>query len=96
MSEKIATIEDVARHAGVSIATVSRALHKPDVVSETTREKVQTAIAATGYTANVMARNLRLNRSGMILLLVPDIGNPFFSAICQELKKAPARRAITF
>lgn len=91
MSEKIATIEDVARHAGVSIATVSRALHKPDVVSETTREKVQTAIAATGYTANVMARNLRLNRSGMILLLVPDIGNPFFSAILSGIEKGASQ-----
>ncbi|MBC04914.1 LacI family DNA-binding transcriptional regulator [Thalassospira sp.] len=91
MSEKIATIEDVARHAGVSIATVSRALHKPDVVSENTREKVQSAIAATGYTANVMARNLRLNRSGMILLLVPDIGNPFFSAILSGIEKGASQ-----
>ncbi|MEQ9344864.1 MAG: LacI family DNA-binding transcriptional regulator [Thalassospira sp.] len=91
MNEKIATIEDVARHAGVSIATVSRALHKPDVVSETAREKVQTAIAATGYTANVMARNLRLNRSGMILLLVPDIGNPFFSAILSGIEKGASQ-----
>ena len=62
MIEKIATIEDVAEHAGVSIATVSRALHKPHVVSETTREKVQTAIAATGYTANVMARTLSFRK----------------------------------
>lgn len=91
MTEKIATIEDVARHAGVSIATVSRAVHKPDVVSEATREKVQTAIAATGYTANVMARNLRLNRSGMILLLVPDIGNPFFSSILSGIEKGASQ-----
>ena len=91
MIEKIATIEDVAEHAGVSIATVSRALHKPHVVSETTREKVQTAIAATGYTANVMARNLRLNRSGMILLLVPDIGNPFFSEILSGIERGASK-----
>jgi len=91
MHEKIATIEDVARHAGVSIATVSRALHKPDVVSQTTREKVQAAIATTGYTANVMARNLRLNRSGMILLLVPDIGNPFFSAILSGIEQGASK-----
>jgi LacI family repressor for deo operon, udp, cdd, tsx, nupC, and nupG len=91
MIEKIATIEDVASQAGVSIATVSRALHKPNVVSETTRQKVQEAIAATGYTANVMARNLRLNRSGMILLLVPDIGNPFFSAILSGIEKGASQ-----
>ncbi|WP_417811632.1 LacI family DNA-binding transcriptional regulator [Thalassospira alkalitolerans] len=91
MIEKTATIEDVAEHAGVSIATVSRALHKPQVVSEKTREKVQTAIAVTGYTANVMARNLRLNRSGMILLLVPDIGNPFFSAILSGIEQGASK-----
>ncbi|PKR55683.1 LacI family DNA-binding transcriptional regulator [Thalassospira marina] len=91
MNEKIATIEDVASEAGVSIATVSRALHKPQLVSQRTREKVQHAIAATGYTANVMARNLRLSRSGMILLLVPDIGNPFFAEILSGIEQGASR-----
>ncbi|MFH1805085.1 MAG: LacI family DNA-binding transcriptional regulator [Pseudomonadota bacterium] len=91
MIEKIATIEDVAQQAGVSIATVSRALHKPQMVSAKARERVQTAIAATGYTANVAARNLRLNRSGMILLLVPDIGNPFFSAILSGIEQGASK-----
>ncbi|OSQ39513.1 LacI family DNA-binding transcriptional regulator [Thalassospira mesophila] len=91
MSEKTATIEDVAQQAGVSIATVSRALHKPQLVSQSTREKVQHAIAATGYTANVMARNLRLSRSGMILLLVPDIGNPFFAEILSGIEQGASR-----
>lgn len=74
-----ATIEDVARLAGVSIATVSRALHRPQVVSAATRDSVLEAVRATGYTQNTAAQSLRLRRAGSVLVLVPDIGNPFFA-----------------
>lgn len=63
-----ATIEDVARIAEVSIATVSRAIHNPEKVAKSTRLKVNQAIAITGYTTNAMARSLRLGRSNMIPL----------------------------
>ena len=76
-----ATIEDVARLAEVSIATVSRAIHMPEKVAATTRQKVDRAIAVTGYTANAMARSLRLGRSNMILAIAPDIGDPNFAPI---------------
>ncbi|MGV8936488.1 MAG: LacI family DNA-binding transcriptional regulator [Allorhizobium sp.] len=76
-----ATIEDVARIAEVSIATVSRAIHNPEKVATTTRQKVNKAIAITGYTTNAMARSLRMGRSNMILVLSPDIGDPNFSNI---------------
>ncbi|MCC8932555.1 LacI family DNA-binding transcriptional regulator [Rhizobium sp. 'Codium 1'] len=75
-----ATIEDVARIAEVSIATVSRAIHTPDKVAKTTRQRVNQAIAITGYTTNAMARSLRMGRSNMILILAPDIGDPNFSS----------------
>ena len=75
-----ATIEDVARLAGVSIATVSRAVHNPEMVTQTTRQKVNQAIAITGYTTNAMARSLRMGRSNIILVLAPDIGDPNFSS----------------
>ena len=81
------TIEDVARIAGVSIATVSRALGKPDVVSRDTRDKVTAAIEQTGYTANAMARNLRRQKTRMIVVLVPNIGNPFFSEILAGIEE---------
>ena len=71
-----ATIEDVARLAEVSIATVSRAIHNPEKVAKTTRQRVNQAIAITGYTTNAMARSLRMGRSNMILVLAPDIGDP--------------------
>lgn len=76
-----ATIEDVARIAEVSIATVSRTIHNPEKVSNLTRQKVNQAIAVTGYTANAMARGLRLGRSNMVLVVVPDISDPNVSSI---------------
>lgn len=74
-------ISDVARLAGVSTATVSRALSNPGVVSAETRAAVQAAIAATGYRLNHAARNLRHRRTGGIVALVPNLANPFFSQI---------------
>ncbi len=81
-----ATIEDVARIAEVSIATVSRAIHTPEKVANSTRLKVNQAIAITGYTTNAMARSLRLGRSNMILVVAPDIGDPNFSNILVGLE----------
>lgn len=81
-----ATIEDVARIAEVSIATVSRAIHTPEKVANSTRLKVNQAIAITGYTTNAMARSLRLGRSNMILVVAPDIGDPNFSSILVGLE----------
>lgn len=74
-------ITDVARLAGVSTATVSRTLSHPDRVSEETRIAVQAAIKATGYTLNLAARNLRHQRTGSIVAMVPNLANPFFSEI---------------
>ncbi len=81
-----ATIEDVARIAEVSIATVSRAIHTPEKVANSTRLNVNQAIAITGYTTNAMARSLRLGRSNMILVVAPDIGDPNFSNILVGLE----------
>lgn len=74
-------VRDVARLAGVSTATVSRTLSNPALVSESTRLMVEQAIRETGYTVNLAARNLRQNRTGGVLALVPSIANPFFSRI---------------
>lgn len=83
-----ATIEDVAKLAGVSIATVSRALRSPEKVAESTRKKVTAAIARTGYTANAMAQNLRMQRSKMVLVLASAIADPNFAGILTGLEKA--------
>ncbi|MHA7775326.1 LacI family DNA-binding transcriptional regulator [Roseibium sp. M-1] len=81
MVQKNAKIRDVAREAGVSTATVSRALSNPELLSESTRETVFAAIRATGYRVNRAARNLRTRQAGAVLVLVPNLGNPFFSQI---------------
>lgn len=86
------TIEDVAKIAGVSIATVSRALHSPKKVAENTRRNVLEAVAQTGYTANAMARSLRMRRSNMILILAPDVGDPNFSNILVGLETEALKR----
>ena len=74
-------IKDVAKLAQVSTATVSRALSNPDIVSAQTREAVLAAVAETGYSANLAARNLRRQRTGAVMALVPNLANPFFSEI---------------
>jgi LacI family repressor for deo operon, udp, cdd, tsx, nupC, and nupG len=89
---KLATIEDVAAIAGVSIATVSRALNEPAKVADSTRRRVTEAIAKTGYTTNAMARNLRMRRSNMILILAPDVGDPNFSNILVGLETEASKR----
>lgn len=81
-----ATILDVARRAGVSTATVSRALAAPERVAEDTRSKVIAAIAATGYTPNASARNLRARSTKIVLALVPGMSNTFFTPILNAIE----------
>lgn len=81
MEKKIATIQDVAAEAGVSTATVSRTLSKPSVVAKATREAVLAAVERTGYRVNTTASNLRRQRTGSVIALIPNLANPFFSQI---------------
>lgn len=89
---KTPTIQDVARHASVSAATVSRVLSSPERVSETTRERVHAAVRDTGYTMNQAARSLRLKAARTILMAAPNIGNPFYSAIVDAVIREAALR----
>lgn len=72
---------DVARLAGVSVATVSRALSGSALVSRETRARIEAAVESTGYVVNQVAAGLRLQRSRQILVLLPDIANPFFGEV---------------
>lgn len=80
----MATIKMVAEHAGVSTATVSRALSSPDVVLPETRRKVRAAIEALGYAPNFSAKSLRQLRTSKIMVMVPDVSNPFFSEVLRR------------
>lgn len=85
---KASRIRDVAAHAGVSSATVSRVLAGKPHVSESVRQRVLTAVAALGYRPNRIARSLRVQRSRFIGLIVSDIQNPFFSQVVRAVEDA--------
>jgi LacI family transcriptional regulator, repressor for deo operon, udp, cdd, tsx, nupC, and nupG len=89
------TIDDVARIAGVSIATVSRCLHMPDVVAAKTRERVLSAVSKTGYNLNAAAQSLRQRRSNTVLVVVPDIGNTFFAEILGGIERVASAAGLT-
>lgn len=76
-----ASIKDVAKEAGVSIATVSRVINKVDVVNEETKKKVQEAIDKLGYSPNIVAQSLKTQRSKSIGILVPDISSQVYPEI---------------
>ena len=80
------TARDVASVAGVSASTVSRALSRPDEVSERTRAKVLQAAREMGYPAAATTRGPIPGRTGAIGLIVPDLENPFFSAVAKGVQ----------
>ncbi|GAB3079700.1 LacI family DNA-binding transcriptional regulator [Bordetella muralis] len=77
------TLTDVARQAGVSVMTASRALNQPHLVSDDTRQQVLEAVANSGYVPNLHAAGLRSKRTRMIALMVPSIasGSAFLLAV---------------
>ena len=84
----MATIQDVARAAGVSTATVSRVLSNPELVAERTRARVLAAVEDLRYAPNVVAKMLRTLRTEKILVTVPDISNPFFAHVIRGVEEA--------
>ena len=75
------TIQDVAKHAGVGAATVSRVLSGNGYVKQETRERVMRSIETLNYTPNEMARNLFHGKSGIIAVIIPELAHPFFSEL---------------
>ncbi|MFF2886536.1 LacI family DNA-binding transcriptional regulator [Paenibacillus sp. NPDC057967] len=80
------SIKDVARIAGVSVATVSRVLNDKGYVGQRTREAVEKAIKETSYKPNEVARSLFKKQSSTIGLIVPDIMNPFFTELARAVE----------
>lgn len=79
-------IKDVARLAGVSVATVSRVINHDSKVSDASREKVLLAIQEIGYKPNLLGRNLRLSQTMKILVLVPTLSNLFYSRMVKGIE----------
>jgi LacI family repressor for deo operon, udp, cdd, tsx, nupC, and nupG len=93
--KKHPSINEVALVAGVSTATVSRYINTPDQVAHKTQVKVESAIRKTGYTPNTLAQKLRRGRSHHILVAVPSVGDPFFSAVMRGVRKAARKHGYT-
>lgn len=84
----MARLVDVAKLAGVSPMTVSRVVRGTGPVSAVVRQRVEQAIAQTGYMPNVLARSLRSKRTSLIALLVTDLTNPFFTMLAHGVEAA--------
>lgn len=88
-----ATINDVAKHAGVSTATVSHVINNTRFVSDFTRKKVMDSIAALDYSPNEMARILKTGKKNLIGFIVPDISNEYFAALIEEVERVISRKS---
>lgn len=83
------SLKDIARRAGVSVATVSNVVNGYRPVGEVTRARVQQAVDELGYHPNLSARHLRSGRTGILALAIPELNNPYFA----ELARAAIREA---
>jgi len=84
------SIQEVARRAGVSIATVSRVFNMPDQVTAKTRKRVEEAAATLGYVPNANARTLRMQKSKVLGVLLPTLLNPVFGECLEGIAVAAA------
>ena len=82
------SVKDVARSAGVSLGTVSNVMNRPEVVSPTTRERVERAMAELGFVRNESARQLRAGTSRTLAYVMLDGSNPFFHDVAQGIEFA--------
>ena len=84
----MATIYEVSKLAGVSLATVSRVLNNNTPVKEETRLKVLAAMEELGYQPNSVAQSLASNRSNSIGILVPELNGPFFGTLLSDIENS--------
>ncbi len=89
------TIADVAERAGVSQMTVSRVINSSAAVKPDKRARVERAIEELGYVPNRLARGLSARRLGVIAVLVPDLTNPYFTAIVHKIEEVANEQGLT-
>ncbi|NMM94612.1 LacI family DNA-binding transcriptional regulator [Bifidobacterium oedipodis] len=88
----MATLRDVAKEAGVSVATASVVLRGEPGFKTETRERILAAAEKVHYRANISARFLKQGTSGVIAFVVPELGNPYFSDLAWAISQAAAKR----
>jgi LacI family transcriptional regulator, galactose operon repressor len=91
----MASIGDVAKRAGVSLGTASRAINGNPAVSPQLRERVLAAAAELDYRPNALARALRSSRTHSLGLIVPDVTNPFFGELAKQVEQVAAGMGYT-
>lgn len=91
----MASIGDVAKRAGVSLGTASRAINGNPAVSPLLRERVLAAAAELDYRPNALARALRSSRTHSLGLIVPDVTNPFFGELAKQVEQVAAGMGYT-
>lgn len=84
----MATMKDVAREAGVSTGTVSMVLKNSDYGSEAIRQKVEAAVEKLQYTPSAIGRNLSLQRTNTVGIIVPTVAHPFFDSLVEGLEES--------
>jgi LacI family repressor for deo operon, udp, cdd, tsx, nupC, and nupG len=87
-----ASIKDVARIAGVSIATVSRCINDPSLVREKTRVLVEEAIIRTGYSPNKLAQSFRTGKTQVVMVVLPSVGDPFFTEVVKGIREIAGKQ----
>jgi LacI family transcriptional regulator len=90
----MATMRQVAQHAGVSAKTVSRVMNNDRYVSDDVRRRVERAIADLQYVPNLLARTFRYGRDAAIGVAVPDISDPFFAAVIHAVEEIARDRGV--
>lgn len=89
------TLEDVAKLAGVSTASISRALNEPNKVASATREKIEKAIDSLGYTPNFGGRALASNRTNTVGAVIPSMANAMFASGLQAFQEELDKENVT-
>ena len=89
------SIRDVAAHAGVSIATVSNVINNTRFVKEETRNLVLKSIDELHYSPNAAARSFKTGKRNMIAFIVPDISNPFFATLIEEVENVISKEGLS-
>jgi DNA-binding LacI/PurR family transcriptional regulator len=88
-------MQDVAKHAGVSVRTVSNVVNNYVYVSQAMRERVQASLDHLGYEMDYVARGLRSGRTGMVALVIPQLAEPYFAELAQAVIRAAAHRGLS-
>jgi len=89
------TLQDVANAAGVSTATVSRALNDPDKVGKSARDRIDAAIGTLGYTPNFGARALATNKTNTVGAIIPTLSNAMFASGIQAFQEVLAEEGVS-